>query len=392
MRVSMIVFGDLDQPSGGYLYDQHLARALRGAGHEVSVVSQPTGLSYRNQVRLGRDTRRAITRRRRGDARHAHPDLGTLSRLVQSRPDLVVVDELNHAAVAPWLRDVRRVIPDVPVVGLVHHLRSDEGGVHRLSRRRERRSLRGCDAWLCNSTVTMRRVQRVSGVRRSSAVAFPGGDASGYGHGTGDVPAVHPVKATTAPGRPAPLRVLAVGSLIPRKNLHVLLRAAAAVPAVELSIVGDRRVAPRYAESLARLIERHRMADRVALRGRVPSDMLEAEFRAAHLFAVPSRYEGFGIVYLEAMSRGVPVIASRAGGARDIVRHGRDGFLVPPGSVRAVRQTLERLAADRGTLAHLGTAARQRAAGFHTWERSMAGAVRFLESIIGAGTRTSRSE
>ncbi|MFW5828148.1 MAG: glycosyltransferase family 4 protein [Alkalispirochaeta sp.] len=397
--MALVVFGDLDQPSGGYLYDQHLVRELRQAGHTVTIVSQPASLSYREQRRLGRRTFRAV--RAGGSVSAAHrgnDDVATIARLVDIRPDLVIIDELNHAAVGPWLTALGSVLPGVHVTGLVHHLRSDEAGIHLRSRRWEREFLRGCDSFVCNSTVTLRRVRSVSGVRRPSTVAFPGGDSAGFGQG--GTPPTPPPGGQGTPsgehrsnGRRA-LRILSVGSVIPRKNFHTVVAAVAAVPDVQLTIVGDTRVDHRYTELLRDTITRHRVSDRVFLRGKAPADLLESEFQNSDLFAVPSQYEGFGIVFLEALSRGIPVIAPAAGGARDIVRPQTDGYLVRPGSIRQVRAAIRDAVnhpEKRRAMAH---AARERARQFHSWERSMRGAVRFLETmtaISGDGTGTSRT-
>ncbi|MFO8042587.1 MAG: glycosyltransferase family 4 protein [Alkalispirochaeta sp.] len=397
MRVALVIFGDLDQPSGGYLYDQRLVRSLRAAGHRVTVVSQPPDLTYRRQRRLGRRTLRAVRAGGSVSAEHrGTDDLATIARLTEVRPDLVIIDELNHAAVGPWLSALASVLPGVHVTGLVHHLRSDEAGAPRRSRRWEREFLRGCDSFLCNSSVTLGRVQRVSGVRRPSAVAFPGGDSAGYGRGDG-TPSPRPsspsgprltpagtIGSSSTAARRNSLRLLSVGSVIPRKNFHTVVDAVASMPEVHLSIVGDTNVDTRYTELLREKISRHRISDRVVLRGRVPVDLLESEFENADLFAVPSQYEGFGIVFLEALSRGIPVIAPAAGGARDIVRPRTDGYLVRPGSVRQVRRAISEILDHPETLTAMSRAARQRSEQFHSWERSMAGAVRFLETVAAA--------
>ncbi|MEX2444416.1 MAG: glycosyltransferase family 4 protein [Alkalispirochaeta sp.] len=400
MRVALVIFGDLDQPSGGYLYDQHLVSELRAAGHQVTIVSQPAALSYREQRLLGRRTLKAV--RAGGSVSAAHrgsDDLSTIARLTEVRPDLVIIDELNHASVGPWLSALAAVLPGVHVTGLVHHLRSDEAGVHRRCRRWEREFLRGCDSFLCNSTVTLSRVRSVSGVRRPSAVAFPGGDLAGFGYGASNLPpsrsAVGKSSAPKFPTLRESLRVLSVGSVIPRKNFHTVVAAMAAIPQVQLTIVGDTTVDRRYTELLRETIDRHRVTDRVFLRGKVPVDLLESEFQNADLFAVPSQYEGFGIVFLEALSRGVPVIAPTAGGARDIVRPDTDGYLVRPGSVRQVRDAIRDSLQHPEKLHAMSRAARLRSRRFHSWERSMRGAVRFLETVAGisaGGRDPSRTE
>lgn len=386
MRVALVIFGDLDQPSGGYLYDQYLVSQLRRMGHHVTIASQPPALGYREQRRIGRRTLKAV--RTGGSVSAAHrgsDELAIIARLTEIRPDVVVIDELNHAAVGPWLSVLRRVLPGVHITGLVHHLRSDEGGMHPRSRRWERQFLRECDSVLCNSTVTLNRVRAVAGVRKPSAVAYPGGDWAGYGRVKPSLSSSVAPAPNTRAGRTTaprtPLRVLSVGSVIPRKNFHTVVSAVAAVPDVQLTIVGDTHVDTRYTELLRDIIAQRQLTDRVFLRGRAPADLLESEFQNADLFAVPSQYEGFGIVFLEALSRGIPVIAPTAGGARDIVRPNTDGYLVRPGSVRQVRAAIKDAADHPHKRRAMARAARERAGQFHSWERSMQGAVRFLETM-----------
>jgi hypothetical protein len=93
---------------------------------------------------------------------------------------------------------------------------------------------------------------------------------------------------------------------------------------------------------------------------------LERLFRRAWVFCLPSRYEGFGLPYVEAMARGLPVVATPNPGARFLTREGRDGVLVADA---ALGRTLATLLGDAGRRAELATAGRRRAAEF-TWERS----------------------
>jgi len=115
--------------------------------------------------------------------------------------------------------------------------------------------------------------------------------------------------------------------------------------------------------------------------GTLESEELAALLARSHLLAVPSSYEGFGIVYLEGMSFGLPAIASTAGGAKEIINPGRDGFLVAPGDIGALAGHLERLMLDRGLLLEMSLAA---LANFHrhpTWEESLSSIYHFLHSF-----------
>ena len=156
------------------------------------------------------------------------------------------------------------------------------------------------------------------------------------------------------PGPQAELRILTVTRLsryTRRKNVDGVLRALPLVdPGISLryTVVGDGDDRPRL-ESLASELG---IEDRVCFRGGVDPQELLACYADADLFILASKasdldVEGFGIVYLEASAAGVPVIASRAGGATDAVEEGRNGFLIPDSSPHSIARGIERFQADR---------------------------------------------
>jgi glycosyltransferase involved in cell wall biosynthesis len=98
--------------------------------------------------------------------------------------------------------------------------------------------------------------------------------------------------------------------------------------------------------------------------------------------AVPSSYEGFGIVYLEGMHFGLPAIAGTAGAAKELVHHGHNGFLVPPGDAAALSRRISLLMEDRELLKRLSLAAQRSAAAHPTWNESAARGRAFLQSFL----------
>ncbi len=98
----------------------------------------------------------------------------------------------------------------------------------------------------------------------------------------------------------------------------------------------------------------------------------------SHLLVTPSSYEGFGIVYLEAMGFGLPAIGGRAGGAGEVITPGENGFLIQPGDAAWLAEILEQLAADRERLAQMGAAALKRYAAHPTWEETCSNIRLFL--------------
>lgn len=340
MHVGFVVYGGLDGRSGGYRYDRQLVSYLRRQGDRVDIID----LS------------------RRGYARHLADGSSTELRRRLDRPfDVLVQDELCHPSL--WRHNPRLDRPGA-VVALVHLIESADPtaaatpadrAVRRLV---ERRYLRSVDAAVATSRHTELLTADYGGV--PTTVAHPAGRVEGAGTPAG-------VAARRA--RQGPLRVLFVGALVPRKGVLVLLDALAGLDAEwSARVVGDHRIAPGYARRV-RARAASVDAGSVSVHGRVPTGRLRGLYRWADVLAVPAAYEGFGMVYLEAMEQGAVPIATANGGADDIV-DATNGRLVDP-STTAVRDALARLAADRETLAGLARGAVDTASSHPDWDSSM---------------------
>jgi glycosyltransferase involved in cell wall biosynthesis len=164
--------------------------------------------------------------------------------------------------------------------------------------------------------------------------------------------------------RPAtqPLRLLSVTRLDRTERdkgiLHVLAALAELPPDTryEYTIVGDGDDRG-FLESQAATL---RLSGRITFRGALSDERLWEAYENADVFVLPSRKEGFGIVFLEAMRCGLPVIAAREKGALDVVRDGVNGFLVPFGDIAALRHRLLRCIAAPELLQFMGSAGRRR--------------------------------
>gem|GEM_PF-416478 len=174
-----------------------------------------------------------------------------------------------------------------------------------------------------------------------------------------------PERPTAPPDAGEPFRVLYVGNLHPRKGIHYLLDAFAELkaPDAELWLVGA---------GLPEAVEYYRRrasADpRIRLVGHVPKADLQAYYRQAAAFVLPSLADAYGLVVLEAMACGLPVIVTENCGSKEAVRAGVDGFIVPIRDPAAIRQALLRLKDDPAMRVQMGAAAAKRAREF-TWER-----------------------
>lgn len=336
MRVGVTLYGSLGRRSGGFRYDRRLVEGLRDAGDEVAVVELP----WRTYPRGLLDNVSPAVRRR-----------------LDVDVDVMIQDELAHPSLVRTNRHL-----SYPIVSLVHHLRSEERRpLAPAYRAVEARYLSTVDGVVCNSDATRATVVEAGRGR---------GRGSGSGPGVGEVMVAPPagdrfdpdVDGTVLAGRASvePLRLVFVGNLVPRKGLDTLLGGLAAVDADWTLTVVGRRADAGHVRRVRRRIGRAGLGSRVRMAGELSDDDLAGVLRRSHALAVPSRYEGFGIVYLEAMSFGLPVVATAAGGAGEVVTDGETGFLVAPGDERAVAEAVRTLAVDRDRLLEMGRAARRR--------------------------------
>lgn len=162
-------------------------------------------------------------------------------------------------------------------------------------------------------------------------------------------------------------RILFVGRLESRKGIDTLLQAAPEVlakyPDAVLDIVGDDTI-PRpdgttYKGEFLKSGLTKVMFDRIRFHGRVEEGELRRFYRDCDIFVAPSRYESFGLVFLEAMVFGKPVIACDAGGGPEVVTHGKTGLLVAPADAQGLSDALDILLADPAGRRAMGVAARK---------------------------------
>jgi glycosyltransferase involved in cell wall biosynthesis len=168
-------------------------------------------------------------------------------------------------------------------------------------------------------------------------------------------------------------RLVTVGRLVPRKGFATAIAALADLPDTELVIAGGpdarRLCQDEHARYLRSFAETVGVADRLRLLGQVSRDDMPALLRSADAVVCTPWYEPFGIVPLEAMACGVPVVASAVGGLSDTVVDGVTGKLVPPRSPRALAATLRPLLSDRTLRERYGAAGRERVCARYTWDR-----------------------
>jgi len=161
--------------------------------------------------------------------------------------------------------------------------------------------------------------------------------------------------------------ILYVGRLIPAKGVDTLIRSAPHVfdvlPDAKVIVVGDGP----YCEVLQSLADQLGITSRVDFAGTQRD--VSPFYRKADVAAVPSLYEPFGIVAVEAMAASLPVVASNVGGLADSVVDGVTGWLVPPGDPEALADALLRILSLPDGGANMGRAGRERVLGNYTEDK-----------------------
>jgi glycosyltransferase involved in cell wall biosynthesis len=344
-QVFFAVPGDLATPTGGYRYDRRIIAELPALGWGAEVVNLGDGFPYPTA-----DTRATACVR--------------LSALARGRP--VVIDGLAFG-VLPDAAEALRASHSL--VALVHHPLALESGLsatESASLHASERSALGCARHVIATSATVARLL-----------------VEHYGVPSGTVSVVEPGtdRVSTAPRNGAGVvKLLAVGSVIPRKGYDVLIAALARLRHLpwQLVIAGDCGRSPQTYRQVKGEIGRLGLAERVSLLGAVAFDELAPLYASADLFVLPSRFEGYGMAYAEAIAHGVPVVGTTAGAIPQTVPADA-GVLVPPGDVEALAATLQRLIANPQERERLAAGAR--AAKFPSWSEQAALFARVLERL-----------
>ncbi len=353
MRIGLVVYGDIERRTGGNIYDRELLRSLSTFGATWTLL----------------------------DLRDPRASSGTgasvaeiLARIDAEELDVLLEDELCHPAlntINAALGSRRRPLR----IAIVHNLgyRAGGGDVGEQCRKSEQEFLRGVHGCVANSQFTLREIEALVGSMPPSVVAYPsvGPDlqlADGQGPRMG------------SNGRPT--RLLSVANLSAVKGVHHLLTALATLDDYPwtLELVGSTKHDEQYTHSIENQIQTLGLADRVAIKGELRGAALRAAYSRADLMVLASPREGFGIVCLEAMRYGLPVIASSEGAAPELIEHEEQGLLVDPTDHRAFAATLQRVFADPHLLSTIGQAAHARALEHPSWDSTGARVATFLSA------------
>ncbi len=338
--------GEIEIRSGGYGYDRRMIAELRKLRWQVDHLRLADGFPAPSRA-----------------------DLETTAKQFADLPDesLVLVDGLAFGAMPEIAqREARRL----KLVALVHHPLALETGLSERTaqelRTSETAALASTRGIVVTSPATARTLISDFGVGPDAiCVAIPGTEPAEPARGGRD-------------GEP-PL-ILAIGSLTPRKDHATLVAALAQLRdrPWQCRIVGSDRMDPASATNLHKQIGELGLNDRIAVTGAI--DDVDAEYDRADIFALASRYEGFGMVFAEAMARGLPIVCCRGGAVPDLVPD-TAGILLEPGDIEGFAAALALLLYDRQTRQNYAASAWATGRNLPDWPRSAQVLADFLTGI-----------
>lgn len=340
--------GDIATLTGGYLYERRLLEGLRRIGHDVLHLPLPASFPDPSQA----DMATAVA---------------TLTAVPPDRP--LILDGLVFGAIdTAGLAQVR-----APIVAMVHHPLALESGLDPARRdhlfRTEKANLRLARHVLVPSPHTRRiLIDRYGVAPDRITVARPGVER----------PRLPPAPVT-------PPLILSVGILHPRKGHDILVAALSDLLDLDWQaiIVGTPWDIP-YADALARGIAASPAVCRINLAGQVAPDVLDRLYAQASLFALATRYEGHGLVFDEAVVRGLPVVGCDTGAVADTVPAAA-GLLVPPDDARAFAAALRGLLTDDALRQRLALGARDAGRVLPGWDHPARVASEVLTRFGGSG-------
>lgn len=352
----LLIPGSIDQQTGGYAYDRNIVASARGLGCAVTVHELA--------------------------GRFPLADAATVAgaaRCLAAIPDgaVVVIDGLALPALPSVLAAAGARLR---LVGLVHHPCSLETGLTADMaaglERDERAALACCRAVVVTSGHTRDMLARLDLAAGNPVhVVRPGVARREVG----------PLTTRPLPSC-GPLRLLCVATVTARKGHDILVRALARLdldwcPDWQLDCIGalDRDV--DAVAALRDLIARLGLTDRVRLLGAQPMDRVGAAYRRADVFVLPSRYEGYGMVFAEAMAHGLPIVAATGGAVPETVPE-QAGVLVAVDDVDGLARALAAVIASPERRARLAGGARAAARALPEWRVQ---GQKFLEFLAAVG-------
>lgn len=344
--VVLVVPGDLDSRTGGYIYDRRIVDGLRAKGWTVDV-----------QMLDG-----SFPRPTRSATAHAQD-------LFERLPDgtVAIVDSL---ALGPMAEIVEQHFTRLRIVALMHlplaaNIGLDEETAARFATGEER-ALRAVALIVVTGRAAIPLLARYDIAPSKVVVIEPGTDPASVAHGSDG----------------GPLELLAVATLNPGKGHDVLIAALAAVPSRNwrLTCAGSLTRHPATVTRIRAMIRDLRLDDHVTLAGELDPVALEEQYARSDLFVLATLRETYGMAVAEALAHGIPVVTTSTGAAPGLV--GTDaGLLVTPGDVQALTEALARMMTDEDLRSRLAAGARRTRPSLRRWDETIAQMAATLEAV-----------
>ena len=176
--------------------------------------------------------------------------------------------------------------------------------------------------------------------------------------------------------------ILSVSSLIKTKGIDLNIRAVSILakkyPNIKYYIAGDGE----EAKNLKKLVNDLSLNENVVFLGRLPHEEAIKFMAKCNIFSLPSWQEGFGIVYIEAMNNGVPVIGVKGQGIEDVIIDKENGFLVEPHRVQDLVKTIEYILNNKEEARRVGEEGRKTVLSEYTWRRNAQKTIDIYNSVV----------
>jgi glycosyltransferase involved in cell wall biosynthesis len=336
--------GDLETQTGGYSYDRRLIDELRDLGLTIEALSLPLSSLNPSQQSLNR-----------------------IQQIFAALPDqaVVIIDGLAFGVLDDLaMKEAQRL----RLVALCHHPLALETGLNEAQKTTllasEKKALSFTRATIVTSDHTKQvLIDQFDLAAKKITAALPGTDLVPFALCDGE-----------------PIRLLTVASLTQRKGHDVLIDSLATLKSLkwQARFVGGSHFDPDWAKKLQKQVNTLELSERVHFAGSI--DDTQAEYQQADVFVLPSRFEGYGMVFAEALAAGLPVVAARAGAVPQVVPEAA-GLLVAPDDTQALTDALQRVLTNEPLRRSLQAGARQAAATLTSWADTAKLVARKIEEV-----------
>lgn len=352
MRVGLLIYGNINTISGGYLYDRKLVEFLRKNGDEVTIISLKKTSYFKALISNSIPVE-----------------------LKKIQLDILIQDELVHPSF--WCINFKlKKILKCPIISLVHLFSSAmPGAPHKklLYLFFEKRYLKSVDGLILNSEATLDQAGKILQKKiPSNLIAVPCGNNFSE------------IKEMKKNYSSKEFRILFVGNITQQKGLHVLIKSMYILDNknISLSVIGYEDIEPRYLESIKKYIKINGLESRIKFFGPLERGALKDKYLEHDIFVLPSVNEAYGIVFLEAMQFYLPIIGCNLGGAKEIIEENVNGYLIDPDDSIRLAELIDSINTNRQLLEQLSKSARQKYSQHPTWDKSFKKIRVFLQKIM----------